>query len=127
MTDLQESPAVPPVDEGGDERFGYFVAGGLLIALGWGVAVVLNLVLHSAAGAGGMLLGPARISSTIGVYARATIAFGLFTGAVGVVLLYWGRPASRGPFALPGPAYPWPGDGSPTESPSGGTAASGHP
>ncbi|MCI4350171.1 MAG: hypothetical protein L3K15_01475 [Thermoplasmata archaeon] len=127
MTDLQESPAVPHVDEGGDERLGYLVGGGLLIGIGWGVAVLLNLLLHAAAGSGTILIGQSRIGSPLGPYAQATLAFGLFTGLVGVVLVLWGRAGAPGPFVLPGPSYPWPGDGAATESPSAATGASGHP
>lgn len=105
MVDVQETPAVPPTDFGGDARIGYFIAGGLLIAVGWAFAVGLNLLLHSYAGSGGMSLFGHRITSTLGAYAWATVAFGLFTGAMGVVLVALGRVSPKGPFVLPGYDY----------------------
>ena len=105
MVDVQESPAVPPFDPKGDERLGYFIGGGLLVFLGWGVAVVANLVLHWAAGSGGLSLHFFRISSTLGAYAWATVGFGLFTGTMGLALLLVGRVSPRGPAVLPGYDY----------------------
>lgn len=105
MVDVQETPAVPPTDYGGDSRFGYFIAGGLLIAVGWAFAVGLNLLLHAYAGSGGMWLFGHRVTSTLGPYAWATLGFGLFTGAMGVVLIALGRVSPKGRFVLPGYDY----------------------
>lgn len=105
MVDLQETPAVPPFDPGGDVRLGYFIAGGLLVALGWGLGVVANLVLHYVAGSAGMSFGGHVITSTFGPYALATLGFGLFTGAFGVVLVALARGSPRGPLVLPGYNY----------------------
>jgi len=105
VVDLQESPAVPPTDSGGDERAGLLVAGGLLIFLGWGLGVVANLLLHWAAGSGGMALVWMRISSTLGPYAWAVFGLGVVTGAVGVGLLLVGRATPRGRLVLPGADY----------------------
>jgi hypothetical protein len=127
VTDLQETPAVPPVDEGADERFGYFVAGGAMIAFGWGVAVGLNLLLHSAAGGSGYALWTIRLSSTLGSYAKATLALGVVAGLFGVVLLILGRASPKGRFVLPGAPYPWTGEGPTGAATSDATAASGHP
>jgi hypothetical protein len=105
VVDVQETPAVPPMDPGGDPRAGYFAAGGLLLFLGWGLGVVVNLALHAAAGGGGMTVGWIRITSTLGAYAWAVFGFGLVTGAIGVVLLALGRASPKGPFVLPGYDY----------------------
>jgi hypothetical protein len=105
VVDVHETPAVPPFDPKGDVRTGYLVAGGLLIFLGWGVAVVLNLLLHYWAGAGGLSLRFARISSSLGPYAWAAVGFGVVTGALGLVLLLVGRTAPKGPLVLPGYDY----------------------
>ncbi|HTT73865.1 MAG TPA: hypothetical protein VMG99_06965 [Thermoplasmata archaeon] len=105
MVDLQETPAVPPFDPGGDPRLGLFVAGGILIALGWGLAVAANLLLHAAAGAGGMPVLWFRVSATLGEYAWGAFGLGIVTGAVGVGLLLVGRATPRGPFVLPGVTY----------------------
>jgi hypothetical protein len=105
VVDLQETAAVPPMDPGGDERVGYFVAGGLLVTIGWGVGVGLNLLLHYMAGGGGMTIAGHTITSTLGSYAWATFAFGMFAGAFGVVLVALGRASPKGPLVLPGYDY----------------------
>lgn len=105
MVDLQESPAVPPFDPKGDVRLGYFIAGGTLIALGWGVGVLANVLLHRWAPAGGFHILHAYFGPALGPYAWAVVGFGLFTGAVGVVLVALGRTAPKGPFVLPGYDY----------------------
>lgn len=93
------------MDPGGDERYGYFLAGGLLIALGWGLGVVVNLLLHWVAGSQGMTVGWVRITSSLGSYAWGLFAFGLFTGVVGTVLLFLGRSSPKGRLVLPGYDY----------------------
>ena len=105
MVDLSESPAVPPFEEGGDERWGYWIAGGLLVFLGWGLGVLLNVVLHLTAPSGGDRLLGTYFGPTMGPYAWAVLGLGLFSGAVGVVLLLLGRSSPRGPLVLPGYAY----------------------
>jgi hypothetical protein len=105
MVDVHETPAVPPMDPGGDERLGYFIAGALLILLGWGGGVIANLLVHHAAGSGGMLVGWVRITSALGSYAWAVFGIGLVTGAIGVVLLALGRASPKGKLVLPGYDY----------------------
>ena len=105
MVDLQETPAVPPMDPGGDERAGYFLAGGILIVIGWVLAVALNLLLHYMAGSAGMTVAGHRITSTLGPYAWAIFGFGLFAGAFGVILVVLGRSSAKGPLVLPGYDY----------------------
>ena len=105
MVDIHETPAVPPFDGKGDERFGYFVGGGLLVFLGWGLGVVANLYLHWVAGPSGISLHFFRISTSLGAYAWATFGFGLFTGTMGLVLLLLGRVSPKGPLVLPGFDY----------------------
>ena len=105
MVDLQESPAVPPLESGGDERLGYHVAGALLIVLGWGLGVLANLALHALAGSGGMPLLWVRITSHVGDYAWGVFGLGIVTGALGVGLLWVARSAAKGPFVLPGVDY----------------------
>jgi hypothetical protein len=103
--DLQETPAVPPFDPKGDVRLGYYAAGGLLVALGWGVGIVANVLLHRLAPAGGYRWMGAYFGAALGPYAWAVLGLGLFTGAFGVFLLALGREAPRGPFVLPGFDY----------------------
>ncbi len=96
---------MPPFDAGGDERLGYFVGGGLLIALGWGAGVILNLVLHETAPGGGHRLWHLFFGPSLGPYALAVLGLGLVAGAFGVVLLALGRLTPKGPFVLPGAEY----------------------
>lgn len=105
MVDLQETPAVPPTDSGGDERLGYLLAGGVLLVLGWGLGVLANLLLHAAAGTGGMTIGWVRITAHLGPYAWGVFGLGVVTGALGVGLLLVGRATPKGPFVLPGVDY----------------------
>ncbi|MGA8711095.1 MAG: hypothetical protein ACLP8Y_09690 [Thermoplasmata archaeon] len=105
MVDLQETPAVPPMDPGGDERAGYLIAGSILIALGWVLAVLLNLLVHYLAGTGGKTIAGLAITSSLGPYAWATFGFGVVVGAFGVVLIALGRTYPKGPLVLPGYDY----------------------
>jgi len=102
VVDLQETPAVPPFDPQGDPRLGYFIGGGLLIFLGWGMGVIANLLLHEYSPVGGFTFLGLYFARTLGVYSCAVLGFGLFTGAFGVVLLGLGRASPKGPIVLPG-------------------------
>jgi hypothetical protein len=93
------------MDPGGDERVGYFIAGGILLVLGWGFGVFVNLLLHEMAGGGGTTVGWVRITSSMGPYAWAVLAFGLVTGTLGAGLLALGRASPKGPLVLPGYNY----------------------
>ena len=105
VTDLSETPAVPPTDPGGDERVGFFAAGGLLVLLGWGFGVIVNVALHLLAPASGSRFGPLVVFPHLGPYAWAVALFGAFTGAIGVGLIWVARSSPRGPLVLPGFAY----------------------
>jgi len=105
VTDLQETPAVPPMDSGGDERAGYFMAGATMIFLGWGLGVLVNLGLHMAAPAGGLTVAGIWFGQTIGTYAWSALGFGLMTGAVGIGLLFVGQATPKGRLVLPGTDY----------------------
>lgn len=96
---------MPPLDSGGDERVGYLIAGGILIALGWGLAVIVNLLLHYLAGTGSVTVAGHTFTSTLGPYAWAAFGFGIFTGGFGVVLVALGRASPKGPLVLPGYDY----------------------
>jgi len=106
VVDTQEVPAVPPFDPQGDERAGYFLAGGLLIAAGWGLALIVNVLLHATAPAGGVhALDGLRVGRGWGPQGLAVALFGAFTGAFGVVLVAFGFGAPKGPLVLPGAEY----------------------
>ncbi len=105
MVDVRETPAVPPTDYGGDERAGYFLAGAMMIFLGWGLGVLLNVALHMAAPASGLTVAGIWFGPTIGTYAWAAVGFGLVTGLVGVGLLFVGQATPKGRLVLPGTDY----------------------
>ena len=105
VTDLQDTPPVPPEDHGGDERIGWWVAGTLCLLGGWVGAVVLNLYLHHVAPAGGSRFGPVWIGPTMGPFAWTVFAGGVGAGLFGVVLCYLASRAPRGRFVLPGQPY----------------------
>ncbi len=105
VVDLQETPATPPVDYGADDRYGWQAAGVTLIVLGWGFAVMLNLILHAIAPSSGLALLWVRIFHDLGYFAWAFLGLGLFVGAFGVVLIRLGRSEPRGPPVLPGYDY----------------------
>jgi hypothetical protein len=107
VTELESSPPVPPWDPGGDERWGYLIAGGLLLVLGWGLGVAANVVLHLAHPS--PVLDGVRIGRTLGPYAWGLLGLGLFTGAIGAVLVGYARRSRRGPLILPG--YPYDREG----------------
>ena len=118
---------MPPMDDGGDERYGYLVAGVLFVIAGWGLAVILNVILHDIAPSGGLLLGPVRVFRHWGPYALSTALGGAATGVLGLLLLWIGVRTPRARFVLPGIKYGRPVDDSLSESRDGETAASGHP
>jgi hypothetical protein len=108
VTDLQEVPATPPEPTGGDERIGYYLAGGVLIALGWGLGVAVNVLLHWRARSQPGTLWGVHFTGTMGEYAWAVFGLGLVAGAMGVALLAVARATPRGPFVLPGVDYEGP-------------------
>jgi len=106
VVDLQESPATPLEEFGGDQRLGWEIASGLLIFFGWAIAVVINLLAHALAPAGGTRLWwGIWIGPHLGGFAWITVGIGVFTGTMGVVFLYLARASSRGPLVLPGYDY----------------------
>ncbi len=105
MSDLNETPAVPESDTLGDERAGLFAAGGVLVAIGWGAGIGLNVLFHAIAPVGGIGVGPVHVFSTWGAFAWATAGIGLLTGAVGAATLYVARSAPKGGLVLPGLDY----------------------
>lgn len=105
MVDVSESPAVPATDYGGDERWGLMAAGGVLIVLGWGLAVLVNLLLHATAPTGGRSVGGVVVFGHLGPFAWATLLIGLATGALGVAIALVARSSPKGPIVWPGFAY----------------------
>jgi hypothetical protein len=105
VTDFSETPAVPPEDRGGDERIGYRAGGVFLIVVGWGLGVIVNIVLHRMAPAAGELVGPWRIFPTLGVYALGLVGLGALAGVVGVFMLWLAHRSPKGKFVLPGASY----------------------
>ncbi|MFZ0830992.1 MAG: hypothetical protein WCB18_05885 [Thermoplasmata archaeon] len=105
MTDLSERPAVPPEDRGGDERIGYRAGGILLIVVGWGLGVVVNVVLHRMAPSTGEIVGPWHIYPALGVYALGLVGLGAIAGIVGVFMLWLALRSPPGKLVLPGASY----------------------
>lgn len=105
MTDLQETPATPPVDFGGDARLGMRIAGGLLVVLGWGFGLVVNAMVHYDATSTGTVLWMVRVFPHWGAYAIGVAILGAFTGALGGAMLALSRHEPAGPLVLPGFSY----------------------
>ncbi len=105
VTDPSELPAVPPEDRGGDERIGYRAGGVLLIGLGWGMGILVNVLVHRLAPAGGEAIGPWRIYPVLGPYALGVVALGALAGIVGVFMLWLAQRSPGGRFVLPGSPY----------------------
>lgn len=105
VTDLNEHPAVPPMETGGDVRYGFLSSGVVLLVGGWGILLGLNLWLHRIAGPDGVGLGVIRVYGSIGPLAEASALLGAGAGAVGLVLLYYGLRSPKGAFVLPGAPY----------------------
>jgi hypothetical protein len=105
VVDIMETPATPPFDSQGDERIGYFIAGALLIVLGWVLGVAVNLLLHWEARSGAFQIWSVHFGPTMGAYSWAVFALGLASGAVGTAFLLIARTTPKGAFALPGADY----------------------
>ncbi|MCI4367338.1 MAG: hypothetical protein L3K08_06270 [Thermoplasmata archaeon] len=105
MPDLNERPAVPPMPEGADVRYGYYLGGGVLVALGWGLLDVANFLAHRLAGSDGLNLGLLRVYPGFGPFSQAAAIFGAGTGVLGFVLLWYGTTSPEGRFVLPGTPY----------------------
>ncbi len=106
VVDVQDAPATPPEDHGGDQRIGLIIAGGLLIFVGWGLGFLANLLLHAyAPSSGWVLFGTVRIFPTLGPYAWAVFGLGLVMGVIGIAFLFLSRSTAKGPFVLPGYDY----------------------
>jgi hypothetical protein len=105
MVDLQETPAVPPTDFGGDERFGLHTAGAVLIGVGWAGALVLNLLFHAVAPSQGWVVYYWRIYPHPGPIAVGVAILGFFTGLMGLAMILLAREEPDGPLVLPGFDY----------------------
>jgi hypothetical protein len=105
VTDLQNTPAVAPEDEGGNERAGLRIAGALAIVVGWGLGVFVNVLLHVSAHPAGRVVGWVRVYPTLGPYAWGVLLLGAFTGVFGIALMWVSQFAKSGPLHLPGTTY----------------------
>jgi hypothetical protein len=105
VTELSDTPAVPPEDRGGDERIGYRAGGVFLIVVGWGLGVLVNIAVHRMAPSAGEVIGPWRIYPALGVYALGLVALGAVAGVVGVFMLWLAQQSPPGKFVLPGAQY----------------------
>ena len=103
MTDLQNTPAVAPEDEGGNERVGLRIAGAPRLFVGWGLGVFVNVLLHVSAHSAGGSIGWVRVYPTLGPYAWGVLLLGVVHGRLRR-RPDLGQRASRrsGPLHLPG-------------------------
>jgi hypothetical protein len=105
VTDLQNTPAVEPEEEGGNERAGLRVAGALAVFVGWGLGVFLNVLLHVSAHSGGRVVGWVRVYPALGPYAWGVLALGVFTGVFGIAMIWVSQFSKAGALHLPGTSY----------------------
>jgi hypothetical protein len=86
----------------GNRRAGLFAAGGVLLFLGMGVAIVLNILLHQLATPTSCLniAGILTICPNWGWGATIVVCLGVFTSIVGVGLLMLGMQLPPAPLRL---------------------------
>ncbi len=84
----------------GDRRVGYFVAGTILLLVGLGGGILLNVLLHHLAPPGGYGLGLFRVYPGWSAYASVALGLGVLTSLVGGAMLYFGWTTPRGMLRL---------------------------
>ncbi len=95
----------------GDRRVGYFIAGTILLLIGLGGGLLLNVLLHRLAPAEGYGLGLFRVYPGWSAYASVAFGLGVLTALVGGAMLYLGWSTPRGalrPFDTEGRSPPDP-------------------
>jgi hypothetical protein len=85
----------------GNSRLGFFMGGIILIVLGLGCAIILNIILHAMAPSGGMDFFWFRVYPGWSWYATITAILGVLATLVGSGMAYFGVTDPSGPIALP--------------------------
>lgn len=87
---------------GGNRRAGWIVGGSLLIFLGLGLGIVLNLYLHLIAPVGGCIVVASdfHVCSSWGWYATVVVSLGAFATLVGAGMVWLASQVPRAPLRV---------------------------
>jgi hypothetical protein len=87
---------------GGNRRAGFLAGGALLLLLGFGGCMIVNLLLHLSAPLGGCLALPGgfHVCSGWGWYATTLFALGVLATLVGAGMVWLGLRMPAGPLRL---------------------------
>jgi hypothetical protein len=91
----------------GNSRFGFFMGGVILVVLGLGCAIILNVILHATAPSGGYDLLWFKVYPGWSWYATVTAIIGVLAALIGSAMVWFGFTDPSGPLSLPdaeGPA-----------------------
>ncbi len=85
----------------GNQRAGFLAGGTLLLVVGMGGGLVLNLILHGAAPSGGINLGLFRVYPGWSLYDTIVATLGIIASLIGIGMIWFGFDMPAGPLRLP--------------------------
>jgi hypothetical protein len=85
----------------GNSRLGFFMGGVILIVLGLGCAIMLNVILHAIAPTGGVQLLWFKVFPGWSWYATVAAIIGVVATLVGSGMVWFGFTDPSGPLSLP--------------------------
>lgn len=94
------------MDDSGNVRAGFLGGGALLVVLGLGGGLMLNLLLHSFAPSSGIDLFLVKVYPGWSLYASLVAVGGIVASIIGMGMLWVGFDYPPGPIGLPDPETP---------------------